>query len=138
MVETESCQDRRGIEIKGTVPFLQTIKLIKALADENRVRIICLLKHKRDICVCEITSIIGLAQSTISSHLKLLENAGLIESYKDGLWVNYNISSNLDPLSSEFIESLYNNLANDKKVKSDFEKIRKICRDTICKKKACK
>ena len=115
----------------------QITKIIKALSDENRVRIACLLKYKRDLCVCEITKIIGLAQPTISSHLKLLENAGLIESYKNGLWVNYNISSSLDTFSAEFIEKLYKNLKNDKQVKIDEEKIKNICRDTICKKRTC-
>lgn len=115
----------------------QTTRIIKALADENRIRIICLLKFKKDLCVCEITSIIGLAQPTISSHLKLLENAGLIESYKDGLWVNYNISGSLDSVSAPFVEMLYKNLENDKQVKSDFEKIKKVGRNIICKKKAC-
>ena len=47
----------------------QTTKIAKALADENRIRILCLLKNKKDLCVCEITDIIGLAQPTISSHL---------------------------------------------------------------------
>ena len=115
----------------------QTIKIAKALADENRIRILCLLKNKKDLCVCEITDIIGLAQPTISSHLKLLENAGLIESFKDGLWVNYNISSSLDPFSSEFIDVLYKNLKNDKQIKVDEENTKKINRDIICKKKAC-
>lgn len=115
----------------------QTTKTVKALADENRIRIVCLLKFKKDLCVCELTELIGLAQSTISSHLKLLENAGLIESYKDGLWVNYNISGILDPFSTQFIENIYKNLENDKQIKSDFEKIKKVSRNTICKKKAC-
>ncbi len=115
----------------------QTTKIIKALADENRIRILCLLKNKRDLCVCEITEIIGLAQPTISSHLKLLENAGLIESYKDGLWVNYNIAGNLDSFSAEFVEMLFKNLKNDRQIISDFEKIKKVGRDIICRKKAC-
>ena len=115
----------------------QTTKIIKALADENRIRILCLLKNKKDLCVCEITEIIGLAQPTISSHLKLLENAGLIESFKDGLWVNYNISNSLDSFSSEFIEMLYKNLKNDKQIKIDEENAKKINRDAICRKKAC-
>ena len=115
----------------------QTTKIIKALADENRIRILCLLKNKKDLCVCEITEIIGLAQPTISSHLKLLENAGLIESFKDGLWVNYNISSFLDSFSSEFIEVLYKNLKNDMQIKIDEENAKKINRDAICRKKAC-
>lgn len=113
----------------------QMTKIIKAISDENRIRIVCLLKNNRDICVCEITEIIGLAQSTISSHLKLLENAGLIESYKRGLWVNYNISTNLDPFSIEFLEIIYKNLKNDRQVKSDLEKIKKVNRTVICKKR---
>ena len=115
----------------------QTTKIAKALADENRIRILCLLKNKKDLCVCEITGIIGLAQPTISSHLKLLENADLIESFKDRLWVNYNISSSLDSFSSEFIEVLYKNLKNDKQIKIDEENAKKINRDAICRKKAC-
>ncbi len=115
----------------------QTTKIAKALADENRIRILCLLKNKKDLCVCEITDIIGLAQPTISSHLKLLENADLIESFKDGLWVNYNISSSLDSFSSEFIEVLYKNLKNDIQIKIDEENAKKINRDAICRKKAC-
>jgi ArsR family transcriptional regulator, arsenate/arsenite/antimonite-responsive transcriptional repressor len=115
----------------------QTTKILKATADESRIRILCLLKNKKDLCVCEITEIIGLAQPTISSHLKLLENAGLIESYKDGLWVNYNISTSLDTFSSKFIEMLYKNLINDRQIKADKENTKKINRDTICKKRAC-
>lgn len=115
----------------------QTTKIAKALADENRIRILCLLKNRKDLCVCEITDIIGLAQPTISNHLKLLENAGLIESFKDGLWVNYNINSLLDSFSSEFIEVLHKNLKNDTQIKIDEENAKKINRDAICRKKAC-
>lgn len=113
----------------------QLTKIIKALSDENRIRITCLLKYKRDLCVCEITEIIGLAQPTISSHLKLLENAGLIESYKNGLWVNYNINSSLNSLSTEFIEMIYKTLKNDKQIKIDEEKVKNINRNVICKKR---
>ena len=113
----------------------QITRVIKALSDENRIRMICLIWSKKDLCVCEITEVIGLAQPTISSHLKLLENAGLVESYKNGLWVNYNISQNIDSFSSEFIESLYKNLKKDKKIKSDLERIKNIDRDMICRKK---
>jgi len=115
----------------------QITKVIKAVADEGRIRILCLLKNKKDLCVCEITEIIGLAQPTISSHLKLLENAGLIESYKDGLWVNYNIAGDIDSFSGQFIQALYKNLENDKQIKIDGQNTKKINRDTICKKKAC-
>ena len=127
MVEKETCMEDQQLR--------QITRVIKAISDENRIRMICLIKSRKDLCVCEITEIIGLAQPTISSHLRLLENAGLIESYKNGLWVNYNISQNLDPFSNEFIESLYKNLKKDKKIKSDLERIKNIDRDMICRKK---
>lgn len=121
----------------GKQDLKQITKITKALADKSRIRILCLLKNKKDLCVCEITEFIGLAQPTISSHLKLLENAGLIESYKDGLWVNYNIANGLDSFSMQIIETLYKNLENDKQIKVDEEKAKKINRETICRKQAC-
>ena len=107
-------------------------KIIKALADKNRLRIIYLLNGKRDICVCEITDIIGLSQPTISSHLRLLENAGLVESNKDGLWVNYNINSQADLFSRRSIERICNDLKKDKQAISDLKKLKAIDRDKIC------
>ena len=109
-------------------------KIIKALADKNRLRIIYLLNGKRGICVCEITDIIGLSQPTISSHLRLLENAGLVESNKDGLWVNYNINSQADLFSRRSIERICNDLKKDKQAISDLETLKAIDRDKICSK----
>lgn len=109
-------------------------KIIKALADKNRLRIIYLLNGKRDICVCEITDIIGLSQPTISSHLRLLENAGLVESNKDGLWVNYNINSQADLFSRRLVERICNDLKKDKQAISDLKKLKAIDRDKICRK----
>ena len=109
-------------------------KIIKALADKNRLRIIYLLNGKRDICVCEITDIIGLSQPTISSHLRLLENAGLVESNKDGLWVNYNINSQAGLFSRRSIERICNDLKKDKQAISDLKKLKVIDRDKICRK----
>ena len=52
------------------------IKVMKALSDPNRVKMVKLLQHK-EMCVCEIQAALGLAQSTVSKHLKILEEAGL-------------------------------------------------------------
>ena len=110
-------------------------KIIKALADKNRLRIVYLLNEKQDLCVCEITDIIGLSQPTISSHLRLLENAGLVESDKDGLWVNYNINSRAGPFSRRSIEMICKDLKNDKQAISDVKKLKAIDRDKICGRK---
>ena len=82
------------------------IRVMKALSDPTRVKILKILE-KRLMCVCEIQTAIGVAQSTTSKNLKLLEDAGLVESQKDGLWVNYTLS---DGRQSPYAASLLGNL----------------------------
>jgi len=67
------------------------LKLLKAAGDESRLRILNILRL-RPLCVCEIAEVLGLAQSTVSRHLKLLEESGLLERTKNGLWVEYALS----------------------------------------------
>ena len=68
------------------------IRVMKALSDPNRVKIMKMLEAK-ELCVCEITALLGLAQSTVSKHLKMLEDAGLVASWRDGAWVNYRLAA---------------------------------------------
>jgi ArsR family transcriptional regulator, arsenate/arsenite/antimonite-responsive transcriptional repressor len=82
------------------------IKVMKALSDPNRVKIVKMLQ-RRLLCVCEIQSALGLAQSTASKHLKVLEEAGLITFAKDGQWVNYRLA---DGTASPYAASLLGNL----------------------------
>jgi ArsR family transcriptional regulator len=68
------------------------IKLLKALADETRVKIIqCLLGGER--CACAIVPAVGKAQPTVSQHLKILEEAGILESRRKGVNIWYMIRS---------------------------------------------
>jgi len=62
------------------------LKVMKALSDPNRVKIIKLLQQKM-MCVCELQGALKIAQPTVSKHLKILEEAGLVDYVKDGLWV---------------------------------------------------
>ncbi len=84
-------------------PFL---KVMKAAGDPTRVKILKMLEYK-GLCVCEIQTALGIAQSTTSKHLKLLEDAGLVISRKDGLWVNYALADGRD---SPFAANLLGNL----------------------------
>jgi ArsR family transcriptional regulator len=68
------------------------IKLLKALADETRIKIVqCLLDGER--CACAIVPAVGKAQPTVSQHLKILEEAGVLESRRKGINIWYKISS---------------------------------------------
>jgi len=64
------------------------VKAAKALGDPARVKILKILEIK-EMCVCEVQAVLGLAQSTVSKHLKVLEEAGLVEWRRVGPWVNY-------------------------------------------------
>ena len=66
------------------------MNLTKALADEHRVRTLLALR-RGELCVCQITELYGLAPSTVSKHLSILYQAGLVESRKDGRWIYYRL-----------------------------------------------
>ena len=67
-------------------------KILKALADGNRLRIINLLM-RGELCVCEIEETLGLSQTNVSRHLNKLTLAGLLDSRKEAQWVFYSISN---------------------------------------------
>ncbi|GAB1372844.1 hypothetical protein MASR1M45_29070 [Candidatus Kapaibacterium sp.] len=67
------------------------LKISKAISDRNRVRILKMLEVK-PLCVCEITNILNVANSTVSNHLSILKESGLIIDKKDGKWVEYQIN----------------------------------------------
>jgi len=61
-----------------------------ALADETRVKIVEMLSHK-ERCVCELEQVLGIAQSRLSFHIKVLKDAGLIADRKEGRWMFYGL-----------------------------------------------
>jgi ArsR family transcriptional regulator, arsenate/arsenite/antimonite-responsive transcriptional repressor len=82
------------------------VKVMKALADPNRVKIVKMLQHK-SMCVCEMREALQVSQPSVSKNLKILENAGLVRSTKDGLWVNYYLA---DGSKSPYAATLLGNL----------------------------
>jgi ArsR family transcriptional regulator, arsenate/arsenite/antimonite-responsive transcriptional repressor len=63
----------------------------KALADPTRVAIINSLSAADEVCVCHLTDAFELSQPTISHHLKILREAGLVESSRRGTWAYYRL-----------------------------------------------
>jgi ArsR family transcriptional regulator, arsenate/arsenite/antimonite-responsive transcriptional repressor len=62
----------------------------KAIADPVRLQLVDVLrKHAGKVCVCELIPLFDLSQSTISHHLKILREAGVVDSEKQGLWTFY-------------------------------------------------
>jgi ArsR family transcriptional regulator len=64
----------------------------KAMADPSRVAIVNRLAGADDVCVCDFTGTLGLSQPTVSHHLRVLREAGLVEvARKRGTWVHYRL-----------------------------------------------
>ncbi|NGO38743.1 winged helix-turn-helix transcriptional regulator [Limisphaera ngatamarikiensis] len=66
----------------------RVVAVAGALSDRQRLRILAALEG-RECCVCQLVALLGLAVSTVSRHLSVLERAGLIQSRKEGRWVYY-------------------------------------------------
>ena len=62
---------------------------LEILSDENRLRILCLLREHGELCVCDIYEALDLPQNLVSYHLGKLKEAGFIESRRDGVKMMY-------------------------------------------------
>ena len=110
------------------------IRVMKALSDPNRVKILKMLQQK-SLCVCEIQAALELAQPTVSKHLKVLEDAGLVGYRKSGLWVNYHLTEGSDsPYAATLLGNLRHWLQHDPEVVRLVERLPSIRREDVCKK----
>lgn len=105
--------------------FLELKNIFKALGEDNRLRTFMVLR-KRELCVCQIVELLKLAPSTVSKHLSILNDAGIIDSNKNGRWVYYSISENIDDEYKNIIDSITDSLKNDEKIKQDAIKMMEI------------
>ena len=69
-----------------------TVRVFKALGDETRLRILNLLS-RGELCVCDITAVLGVPQSKASRHLAQLRVAGLVTDRREGRWMHYTLAT---------------------------------------------
>ena len=106
-------------------------KIFKALGDRNRIRILKMLEVK-PMCVCEITHILGIAQSSVSRHLAILRDAGFINDKKEGLWVNYSLVVGTDDIVATIMTGLRRWEIEDHRIVKDREEAYVVSRAEIC------
>lgn len=104
----------------------QKIEQLKALGEPNRFRIMMMLRS-RPLCVCEMLKVLDVSGATLSSHLKILRFAGLVESNRDGKWIEYQIKSG----GEQFVDTLYEDCEDQSVLDADTEALRSIDR-TVC------
>ena len=108
------------------------IRIMKALSDPNRLKVVKMLQVKT-MCVCELQAALGISQSSVSKHLKSLEEAGLIDSRKEGLWVNYFLSTgDRSPYAASLLGNLRHWLNDDPTVEKLLQQIPFLNREELC------
>src|SRR3954454_8204583 len=92
-VEAVACCSPLLVEPLSTEQAERMVPLLKALADPARLRLLSLVASHPDgeACVCDLNDAFALSQPTISHHLKVLHDAGLLDRSKRGTWVYYRV-----------------------------------------------
>ncbi len=112
----------------------------RALADPNRVRILLALR-RGELCVCQITELLGLAFSTISRHLSVLHHAGLIQSRKSERWVFYRLPDKSAPVAvREALNWVKKSLTKTVEAAADAKKLNRVLNTglaEICRRQKC-
>ena len=80
--------------------------VLSALAEPTRRRALGLLWHGRELCVCELMSILGVTQSRMSRHMSVLKAAGLVLDRRDAQWVRYRRNPEVPRAISSIVESV--------------------------------
>ncbi len=83
------------------------VNFFKAMGEDTRVKIITMLL-KEEMCICELIEELGLSQSAVSHHVKILKQAEIVNDRRDGKWTYYSINkegfaAHLDSLHEKFI-----------------------------------
>ena len=113
----------------------------KAVGDTNRARILKMLEP-RELCVCQITAVLGLAPATVSKHLSVLRMAGLVRQRKAGRWIHYRLADQaMNPYALPVLEVMRQTLGDDSAVSDDRTRLVEVLRtplETLCAPAAAK
>ena len=96
----------------------QLVSAAKAFADPTRVRILSALREG-ELCVCEICDALGVTQSTLSTHLQVIRDAGLVSARKEGKWIYYTIAPSAKRLLDSFFQFFSDSLKTDSTLRRD-------------------
>lgn len=89
----------------------------KGLSDPTRLRLVAALRS-RELCVCELCDALELTQSTLSTHLTVLRDGGIVQTRKDGKWIYYALKSDLARVIDVFFQQ-FAAVATDRRIRCD-------------------
>jgi ArsR family transcriptional regulator len=120
----------------------ELLAITKALADENRLRAVGLLRHQ-ELCLCQIVEVLGLASSSVSRHMSILQQARLVESRKQGRWAYFRLAEDDAPQAvRDVLETILVSLSSEKQAKADQKSLKAVLKiepEELCRRQSqCK
>lgn len=107
-------------------------RVLRALGDETRLRIVALLAHG-ELCVCHVETALGLSQPNASRQLGILKTAGIVDSRRDGTWVYYRLAEQEHEQIGRLLAVLTESLTTRRALKHDLVRLRRSCGPDTCK-----
>jgi DNA-binding transcriptional ArsR family regulator len=112
------------------------LAITKALSDEGRVRVLLALRAG-ELCVCQLIELLDLAPSTVSKHMAILKQAGLVNLRKDGRWAYYRLAcEDASPMVRRAIEWVVESVGTSARAREDRKRLKeilKIDKEDLCK-----
>ena len=120
----------------------ELLYVMKALSDESRLRVVAALQEK-ELCLCQIVELLGLAPSTVSRHMSILEHARVVQSRKHGRWAYFCLASaDASRESAKAISLVLDTLGKDDVARSDARRLKAILKvdpEQLCRRQSeCK
>lgn len=104
----------------------KVVKIFKALADRNRVRIVAALMEVEELCACQFVELLEVTGATTSRHLSVLQNGGLLTSRKDGRWIYFRLK-----VEDENLKVIFDWIASELRISKDLSEDRMKLQDII-------
>lgn len=98
--------------------YIQNAKIFRAFCDENRLMILTLLQNGEK-CACQLLDELNIAQSTLSHHMKILVDSGIVNAKKVGKWTHYSFSEQGIKNAKSILESITQIKTDDNEVKCE-------------------
>jgi DNA-binding transcriptional ArsR family regulator len=117
-------------------PVQDLLAITKALSDETRVRALLTVRDG-ELCLCQIIDVLGLSPSTVSKHMSVLQQAGLVHRRKEGKWHFYRLADDGDGAATAALRWVLEALKRDPTIREDARNTRAVRRRDLEELSAC-
>lgn len=108
------------------------IKALKALSDPNRMRIMKMLQ-RREMCVCQLAEVLGISQPSVSRHMRVLLEADLVSSRREGTWIHYLWNPHPSSYATDLLQRVEKWLEQDPHIEALIQKAATVDPKRICR-----